>query len=315
MGTHVVVGAGPVGTTTAELLAAAGHEVVVVTRSGRGPRHPGILLLAADAADIAAVTSAAAGADALYNCVNPPYDRWAEQWPPMAAGLLGAAERTGAVLVTMSNVYGYGPVDGPMTEELPLAATFTNGRVRAEMWHHALAAHEAGRARVTEARAADFFGPQVTQSSFGDRLVPKALAGKGVKVLGSADVAHSVTYMGDVARALVVLGTDERALGRSWHVPTNPARTQREMVAELCRVAGVEPVKVGTIGRLALRAAGLFVSELRPMTDVLYQFERPFVVDSSAFTATFGLEPTSLDDALAATADWYRQRAGVAAAA
>lgn len=315
MGKHVIVGAGPVGSTTATVLADQGHEVVVVTRRGRGPHHAGIRLEAADAADVTAVAALAEGAESLYNCVNPPYDRWAQQWPAMANGLLAAAERTGARLVTMSNVYGYGPVDGPMTEDLPLAAGFTNGRIRAEMWQQALAAHEAGRVRVTEARAADFFGPLVEGSSFGDRVVPRVLAGKGVKVLGDPDAPHSLTYMGDVATALAVLGTDDRALGRAWHVPTNPARTQREMVAALCDVAGVARVKVGTIGRLALRAAGVFVHELRPMPDVLYQFERPFVLDSSAFTTTFGLEPTPVDEALAATAAWYRQQAAAPAAA
>ncbi len=121
--------------------------------------------------------------------------------------------------------------------------------------------------------------------------------------------------MGDVARALVVLGTDDRAVGRAWHVPTNAPLTQAEWVARLCDAAGVPPVKVGTIGRLALRAAGLFVPELRPMGEIMYQYEAPFVVDSSAFTATFGLEPTPVDEALAATAAWYREQAATPAAA
>ena len=80
----------------------------------------------------------------MYNCANPPYHRWPELWPPLAAAMLAAAERTGAVLVTMSNLYGYGPVDGPMTEDLPLRPTTAKGRVRAAMWHDALAAHQAG---------------------------------------------------------------------------------------------------------------------------------------------------------------------------
>ena len=315
MSTHVVVGAGPVGSTTATLLAADGHEVVVVTRTGRGPEAPGITRVAADAGAADALAAIADGAASLYNCVNPPYHRWAEQWPPMAAGFLAAAERSGARLVTMSNVYGYGPTDGPMTEGTPMAATFTNGRIRAQMWGEALAAHQAGRVQVTEARAADFFGPMVEGSSFGDRIVPKVLAGKGVKVLGRTDLPHSLTYMGDVARALVVLGTDDRAVGRAWHVPTNAPLTQAEWVARLCDAAGVPPVKVGTIGRLALRAAGLFVPELRPMGEIMYQYEAPFVVDSSAFTATFGLEPTPVDEALAATAAWYREQDATPAAA
>ena len=164
MGLHVVVGAGPVGSGTASLLAEAGETVRVVSRGGKGPAAPGIECLAADAGSPGALTAIATGADAIYNCANPPYPRWATDWPPLAAAMLDAAERTGAVLVTASNLYGYGPVDHPLTETDPLAATSTNGRVRAEMWKRALAAHRSGRVRVTEARSSDYFGPGLTDA-------------------------------------------------------------------------------------------------------------------------------------------------------
>ena len=116
---HVIVGAGAVGSATANLLAAAGQPVRIVTRSGGGPAHPLIERVAADATDAATLCRLTGGAAALYNCANPPYHRWPEMWPPLGAAFLSAAERTGAVLVTMSNLYGYGPVDRPMTEDTP----------------------------------------------------------------------------------------------------------------------------------------------------------------------------------------------------
>ena len=142
---HVVVGAGWIGGGTASRLAEAGHQVRVVTRSGRGPAHPNIECVASDAARPGALAPLVAGADAIYNCANPRYGRWASDWPPIAAAMLDAAEHSGAVLVTMSNLYGYGPIDHPITEDDPLVATFTNGRVRAQMWNDAIAAHRAGR--------------------------------------------------------------------------------------------------------------------------------------------------------------------------
>src|SRR4051812_14582900 len=160
MALHVVVGKGPVGTATADLLAAQGHEVRVLSRSG-GRSADGIEHRQVDASDAAALATAARGAAALYNAVNPPYHRWATDWPPVAAALLAAAEQTGAVLVTMGNLYGYGRPDGPMTPDSPLAATDTKGRVRARMWAEMLAAHEAARGRVTEAPAPGLVRPQV----------------------------------------------------------------------------------------------------------------------------------------------------------
>lgn len=174
---HVVVGSGVIGREVARLLVERGEPVRMVTRSGSGPEHPLVERVAADAADPVRLTELAAGADALYNCASPAYPRWASDWPPLAAALLVAAERSGAVLVTMSNLYGYGPCPMPMTERTPLAATSVKGQVRARMWRDALAAHEAGRARVTEVRASDYLG--VSPNSFvHDRVVPALLAGR-----------------------------------------------------------------------------------------------------------------------------------------
>src|SRR4051794_20017160 len=309
MSLHVIVGAGPVGSTTAELLAAAGHEVRVVTRSGSGPSHPLVERVAADVSDSEALAKLCIGADALYNCANPAYHQWATDWPPMARALLAAATASGAVLVTMSTLYGYGRVQGAMTEDLPLAATGKKGRIRAGMWDEALAAHRAGRVRVTEARASDFFGPLVTDGGhLGERAVPRLLAGKTVRTIGDPGLPHSWTYIPDVARALVVLGTNERAWGRPWHVPTNPALSARAMVERMASLAGAPPAKVAAIPGFVLRAAGLVSPRLRELDEVMYQFDRPFVLDSSAFTETFGIEATPLEEALTETLAWWRAR-------
>src|SRR3954453_16266892 len=152
MALHVIVGKGPVGMTTAAELISRGHDVRVLSRSG-GPSTGVLEHRQVDATDADALSAAARGAAAGYNALTPAYTRWSPDWPSVAAALLAAAERTGAVLVTMSNLYGYGRPSGPMTPETPLAATDVKGRVRAQMWEDALAAHRAGRARVTEARA------------------------------------------------------------------------------------------------------------------------------------------------------------------
>src|SRR5215204_1636773 len=153
---YVIVGAGPIGTATANLLADRGEQVRVVTRSGGGPDRPEVERVRADATDPTRLAGLTEGATALFNCANPQYHRWLTDWPPLSAALLATAERTGAALVIMGNLYGYGPVDGPITERTPLAATHPKLRLRADMWRAAVAAHEAGRLRVTEARASDY---------------------------------------------------------------------------------------------------------------------------------------------------------------
>ena len=305
MSRHLVVGSGPIGTATALLLADRGDEVVIVTRSGSGPTHPAITRTAADASSATGMADLATGAVAIYNCANPAYNRWPTDWPPIAHALLTAAEGSNAVLATVSNLYVYGPVSGPMTEDLPLAAQGPKGGVRVQMWRDALAAHEAGRLRATEVRGSDYVGPRV-QGHLGDRVVPRLLAGRGVTVMKSADTAHTWTATDDVARLLATVAQDERAWGRPWHVPSNPPRTQREAIGDLCRIAGVAPVPVKEYPGLLIRGMGLFNPVMRELPEVAYQLEEPFVLDSTAARQTFGLEPTPWDDALASVIKSFR---------
>jgi nucleoside-diphosphate-sugar epimerase len=305
---HLVVGAGAMGGATALLLADRGARVTVATRSGLGPEHERIERVRVDASDAAALTSLANGVVAIYNCVNPQYHRWTTDWPPIAAALLSAAESTGAVLVTTGNLYPYGPVDGIITASLADAASGTKGRVRARMWADAKAAHDAGRVRAVEVRASDYLA-NTPQSHLG-RLVPRIVAGKRVRVIGSADQPHSWTYVPDIARTLVTVATEERAWGRVWLAPTGAPRTQRDAVHDLCRAADVSPVAVGVLPHVVQRALGLFSPTLRELDETRYQFVRPFVIDTSATEEAFGLSPTPWAEACDATVRAYRDARG-----
>jgi nucleoside-diphosphate-sugar epimerase len=211
--------------------------------------------------------------------------------------MLSAAEASGAVLAITGNLYGYGPVSGPMTEDTPLAATTRKGRVRVKMWQDALAAHEAGRVRVAEVRGADYLGPGA-QSVFSAVILPAMAKGRTARVPADLDAPHSFTYTGDVARTLVTVARDERAWGRAWHVPTSPALSVRELAQRFFRVSGQPGVKVAGLPRSALRLAAPFNPFVRELIEMDYQFRAPFVLDSSAATRTFGLTPTDLDEVL-----------------
>ncbi|MFI6847904.1 NAD-dependent epimerase/dehydratase family protein [Kitasatospora sp. NBC_00085] len=308
MSLHVVVGYGPAGAATARLLADQGHSVRVVTRSGR-PAEPGIEHVALDAAAAGQLAGAARGAAAIYGCAAPPLHLWAAEWPPLASALCAAAEETGAVLVGLGNLYGYGPVDGPLTEGLPLAATGPKGRVRAAVWEQARALHEAGRIRAVEVRASDFFGPGVTDGGhLASRVVPRVLNGRPVTVLGDPDAPHSWSYLPDVARALAEVAGEERAWGRAWHVPTAPALSSREMVGGLAAEAGAGPVAVRRMPAAALALASLFSPLIRELREVRYQFDRPFVMDSSAYESAFAVRATPVAEQFGATVAWWRER-------
>ncbi|MGZ4580889.1 MAG: NAD-dependent epimerase/dehydratase family protein [Nocardioidaceae bacterium] len=300
---HVVFGAGPVGRATAEQLVNRGHDVLLVSRSGQGEEIAGTRREAADAADVERLSELAKGAAAIYNCINPPaYDVWPEYWPPVAAAMLAAAERTDAVLVTAANLYAYGPVDGPMVEGMPDRAPGVKAQVRARMWADAKAAHDAGRARVVEVRGSDYMGAGVGEGAHIPRVVPRALQGKTVRVFGRADLPHSWTDVQDMGRALATVAVREEAWGRVWHAPTNPPRTQAEAVADVCHAVGREPGPVRTYPRVMLTLGGKVIPLLRELGETVYQFERPYVLDSSAIARELGLEPTPWDEVCRRTA-------------
>jgi len=292
MDTHLVVGSGHVGTATALRLLDAGHHVRVVTRSGGGP--DGAERVAADAADGERLVELAQGCTAIYNCVNPTYTRWEQDWPPVASALLRAAETSGAVLATVGNLYGYGRVDAPMTEQTPLAATGVKGRVRIAMWHDALAAHEAGRIRTFEVRGSDYLGGNSMLSYV---VTPALRKGRRAFVPADLDAPHTWTCTLDVAALLVTGVYDERAWGKAWHVPSTDPLSLRELTGIAAAQLGVQP-KLSSMPASVLWAAGLVNPMAKELRETQHQFRRPFVLDSTAARRTFGLVPAPIDDAV-----------------
>jgi nucleoside-diphosphate-sugar epimerase len=295
MSEHVIVGAGAVGSAAAMLLAEQGEHVRIVTRRGSGPEHQAIERVAADATDADRLTELATGAVALYNCASPQYHQWFADWPPLARSFLAAAERSGAVLTSMSNVYGYGPGSGPITPQTPIAATHPKLRLRAEMWNDQLAAMQAGRIRTTEVRASDY----VEANSVLSMVIGKALlAGKRAYAPSPLGIPHSWTSIHDCARALVTVAGDERAYGKVWLAPTNPALTLRQLATRFAEVNGAPKARLSVIPYPVMWTSGLLSPMIRELRTTRYQFTAPFLIDSSATTETFGLKPIALDDAL-----------------
>ena len=305
---HVVLGAGPVGLAVAAELARRNHHVRVINRGGRAAVADGVETVAADILDADAARAACSGASVIYNCLNAPYNRWTELLPPLQAAAIHAAAAAGTKLVVMDNVYMYGPTGGlPLNEDHPFAATTRKGHVRAAMAEDLLAAHRDGRVRVAIGRASDFFGPQALLSAMGERTIVPAINGKPVRVLGDPDLPHTYTYVPDIGRALVTLGEDDRALGKAWHLPSPETVTTRQFVEMIAAAAG-QAARISRTPGFVLAAVGLFDPNVRELREMLYEFEEPFVVDSSRFEQTFDIHATPLPKAIEATVRWFQSR-------
>lgn len=305
---HVIFGTGALGRAAAEELSRRGAAVRMVNRSGALAEPPaGVQVVAADLYDPDSVRQAANGAAVVYQCAQPAYHQWPENFPPLQGAIIDGLTGGNAKLVIVENLYMYGAANGkPMTEDLTHNAHTRKGVTRSEMSKAALAAHQAGKVRVAIARGSDFFGPWGTNSSMGGRVFYPLLGGKPAQATGSLDLPHTYTFTKDFGEALIILGERDEADGQAWHVPNDmPEITQGELIRMIAEEAGVEP-KMNAMGRFMMWMGGLFVPEARETVEMMYEFEQPFIVDSSKFEKAFGVKATPMRAAIRETVDWYR---------
>jgi nucleoside-diphosphate-sugar epimerase len=310
---HVVLGAGAVGMAVVDALIRRGVSVRVVNRSGLRESVTGVQSVTGDITDQRFAESVTRGARVVYQALNPPYHRWAQDFPGLQAAAIAAAQSAGARLIVMDNVYMYGRPNGrPFTEDSASKAHTRKGRVRAQMARELMAAHDAGRVQVGVGRASDFFGPRAGQQSLvGDWVIPPALAGKPASVMGDPDMLHTYTFIPDIGENLVLLGERADALGRVWHLPSPETRTTREVVELVFRSAGTE-TRLKVTPAWQMRALGLVNRTVREINEMRYEFEEPFIVDASRAQTELGMRATPLADAVEQTVRWYRPCAGTA---
>lgn len=303
---HVVFGAGPLGTAVARELLARGGRVRLVSRGGRGDAPAGAELVKGDAADADSARRLCRGARAVFHCASPAYTEWPEKFPALTGGIIEGAAGAGAKLVYGDNLYMYGPVSGPLREELPPRAAGRKGRTRAAMAETLMAAHRDGKVRAVIGRASNFYGPGVRDSVVGQGVFGAALGGRAAEALGDLDAPHTYTFIDDFAKGLVTLGEREEALGQVWHVPSAETLTTRQFINMVFEEAGTRP-KFRVAPRLIVNVFGLFKPMMRELKEVLYEFESPFVVDHGKYERAFGNHATPHREAIRQTLDWFRQ--------
>jgi nucleoside-diphosphate-sugar epimerase len=305
--TSVVTGAGPVGWTVAEQLAGKGHRVRILTRSGSGPTHPLVERVAGDAKDPSQLRKVFAGASAVFHCIHgSTYTAaaWEAELPAAEQAVMEAAQEAGAVVVFPESLYSYSDPHRVMMESSPREAAGGKRGVRTAL----LQARAAAKVPTVSVVAGDFFGPRVRMAHAGEGMVPAILAGKNLNVVGSASQPHSFTFVPDFAAAMIAAAETPSAWNKVWHAPTGPALTQQELAHTMARAAGKTAPKVRVLPGWVLRAGRIFSTDARELAETLYQFEKPFVMDSSLSEATLGLSPTPLNEAAAATVEWWRQQ-------
>lgn len=304
-----ILGAGgAIGDPLAQLLVKSKQPVRLV---GRNPKSvPGAAeTVQADLTDREQTIRAVAGSSIVHLLVGLPYDFsiWKEAWPRIMSNAIEACARAGARLVFIDNVYMYGRVSGPMTEETPFNPCSRKGELRARIATQLIEAWRSGTITGMIARAPDFYGPRI-RTGVANEIVFKPMAKREtVSWLVNDSVPHSFAYTWDVAQSLIELSGSETSWNQTWHVPTTPdPPTGRELIAVAARELGTSE-KHRVLSRPLVRIAGWFNRGIGETYEMLYQYDAPYLFDSSKYRLRFGFAGTPYSEGILASVLSYRE--------
>jgi len=304
---HTILGINGIsGHGLATALKEKGLPVRGVGRSaGKGPwEHT-----KANVLDAAELLRALAGSETVYLVVGLDYNIkvWQRDWPIVMSNTIEACLAHGSKLVFMDNVYAYGYVRGVMREDQPLRPNSKKGKVRAEILTMLRTAMQKRGLRATVGRSADFYGPHCTNSILNNIVFDRHAKGQKAMWFGNPKKVHTFMFTDDIGPALAILGTDDRALGQEWHLPTSAERiTGEEWVRRSAEAFGVKGGQQ-TVSAFMLRLIGLFNPLLGEFAEMNYQYTQDYVLSSEKFEKTFGLKPTDPATGLARTVASYKK--------
>lgn len=304
---HVIFGSGPLGQSVMRKLLEREQTILMVNRSGKHPAGVSeqVQIVGGDAYNPDFTRQVTQGASVVYQCAQPEYHEWTTKFLSLQDAILEGAAASGAKFIAGDNLYMYGEVEGPIYEDLPWTATTRKGKVRAEAARQILEAHQTGKVRAAIGRASDFYGPGVLDSTVGERTFLPALQGKAAEGLGDLDCPHTYSFIDDFGSALVTLGEREEALGQVWHIPNAETVSTRRFIEMIFEELG-QPPRIKSMGRWMMRVGGLFIPAARETAEMMYEFEKPFVVDDRKFIQAFGDHATPLREAIRHTLTWYQ---------
>lgn len=301
---QTILGAnGTIGSLLAKELPTYTNKVRLVSRHPKKVNESDELF-PADLSDPAMVEKAVAGSEVVYLLVGFDYNLkvWQEKWPKLMRATVDACIRHKAKLVFFDNVYMYDINAIPhMTEESPLNPPSKKGAVRkhiAEMLMHEV---KAGKLTALIARSADFYGPNSKTSFITEVVYKNFKKGKKANWFMNADKKHSFTFTPDAAKATAILGNTPDAYNQVWHLPTakNPL-TGKEIISLFAQEMKVAD-NFSVLPTWLIKIIGIFIPVLKEMSEMMYQYDRDYIFDSSKFDKRFNFKATSYSDGVKLT--------------
>ncbi len=277
---------------TARAFQNAGYRVVAVTRNGKAKGLPAdVEHRAADALDRQALIRATAGADIIFNGLNPLYPEWRQKVIPMGENVMAAARAHGSQHIFAGNVYNYGrSIPATVVDDTPFEDSTRKGAIRNRLEEMFAREAASSNVRTIVLRAGDFYGGGVPGSWFDLMIAAKLNKGR-FTYPGPMDIVHSWAYLPDLARAFVALAEhqDETSNYEAFLFHGH-AMNGHDMMAHVEAAVGDE-LAVATVPWPLLRLAGLVSPMLREVVEMKYLWDLPHALDGRKLEMLTGAEP------------------------
>ena len=297
---HTILGAGgAVANALTSELADSGEAVLLVSRKPITNAGKNVTWKKADLLNFAELREAIKGSTVIYLTAGLVYDKniWQQQWPVIMQNVINLAKETQARLIFFDNVYMYGQVNGPMTEETPYNPCSVKGEVRAKIATKLMNEAKAGNIKASIARGADFYGTDSGNSSFDMMVLSNFSKKQTVQWIGKPDKLHSFSYIPDMGKGMYILGQNPDSDNQVWHMPTALAIPGRQLIEIAAKIYGAEP-KFFAINKFMLWAYGLFNKTVMGAVEMYYQYDHDYIFDSSKFEKAFNFKPTSYEEGI-----------------
>lgn len=306
---HTILGAnGSIARELLPILLQHNEKVRLVSRTPKPVE--GTETIAADATNYEQVLKAIEGSDIVYLLIGLEYkiEVWRKQWPKIMQNTIDACKATNAKLIFFDNVYMYGKVTGPMTEETLFKPVSKKGEVRTAIANLLLNEMKAGNIQALIARAADFYGPGAgAKSVVGVLAFDKLIKNKTPQLFITGKTLHSYTFTTDAAEALYILSQHDESFGQTWHMPTAaPALTGNDFVHMIADATN-NPHKIQIIPKFIISLMSLFNGLMKELNEMLYQNGYDYIFDSSKFAKAFNYTPTSYREGIQKTIEWMKK--------
>lgn len=310
----VVLGVtGGLGAAVARELIKKNEKVIGVNRSGKA--HPLIIpeevdIRGIDIFNTEKLLPILSNAKIIYHCVNISYSKWDPDFLNLTKQIISMVEKVKVPLVISDNLYMYGEdLKEGRRENMPYNSKSKKGKLRAQMAKYYQEAHDTGRIRMVMVRGPSYYGVGALYTShYGDRLFSKILKGKKAMFIGNPEIKHTTIYLGDFARAMIILGNDPEAYGQAWHAPSAAPLKKSEFSDIAYQLSGYVKVKPGSYGAITLSLLGIFNKDIREIREMLYEFEKPYLVDHSKFMHRYpDFRITPIEEGIQKAIDWYKK--------